>query len=561
MFPMRGFLKRHPLALGFTAAVTPLVVLLGLQYLWLAKLQETSALAHTAYLSHYLEAVTTRVDYFYRTSAERSLNVPAALFRDFDPDDMARYFKKRPIQGAREIFIVHFVGDNRGVVLYYDPYVRTMRSKNEGSDEWRAIWAACAPLAVLRYERSQLDSVSLTTHEQDPRTRIIVNPITDDASTLVGIAGAIVDDRYFAEVVLPREIEKSFHDFFPKNGDNELLVSVRDARGKPVYSSAGAGQDEARGDEVSLPFAFVFKDWKVGIRSRGLTPEEWARVNFGINMTLAGLLAVVLVGGVSLALRAASRELRLSQMKSTFVSNVSHELRTPLASIRVFGEFLRRGRATEPEKIREYGEFIESESRRLTQLINNILDFSRIESNRKTYEFRMADVHEIVTGVLKTLEVSLRHTGFAVEFEGPGRELPPANVDRDAVAQALNNLLDNAVKYSGDSRRIVVRLGRRRQFVTIAVQDFGIGISPSDQKKIFERFHRIADGLIHDVKGSGLGLAIVDHIVQAHGGRITVDSEPGKGSTFTIWLPAAAGEAMDAAEPAHVPAAPAGGRA
>jgi len=229
--------------------------------------------------------------------------------------------------------------------------------------------------------------------------------------------------------------------------------------------------------------------------------------------------------------------MKLSEMKSDFVSNVSHELRTPLASIRVFAELLRLGRLRSPEKSQEYGEYIEAESRRLTGLINNILDFSRIESGQKTYRFVQGNVADVVGSTLKTFEIRLRPSGFQIRYEGPEHPLPPITLDPDAIAQAIHNLLDNAVKYSGDSREIIVRLAREADSILIAVRDHGIGIARSEQSRIFERFHRVSTGLVHNVKGSGLGLSIVAHVVQAHDGRITVDSEPGNGSTFTIRLP------------------------
>jgi signal transduction histidine kinase len=229
--------------------------------------------------------------------------------------------------------------------------------------------------------------------------------------------------------------------------------------------------------------------------------------------------------------------MKLSRMKADFVSNVSHELRTPLASIRVFGEFLKLGRVKEPKKIQEYGEYIETESRRLTQLINNILDFSRIESGQKTYHFEDADLTEIVDETLKSFDVRLSQNGFSVNLEMPEEPLPLAKVDSAAIAQALVNLLDNAAKYSGDSKEIDVRVAKKDEFITIAISDRGIGIPPQEQDKIFEKFYRVSTGLVHDVKGSGLGLSIVQHIIEAHQGKVTVRSKQGNGTTFTIYLP------------------------
>ena len=333
-----------------------------------------------------------------------------------------------------------------------------------------------------------------------------------------------------------------------------FLVSLIAAFLSPAtQASAQTTAPPAGTVEVSRPLAFLFSDWKLMLGSRHTTAEEWAQSNFVLNMSLSALLAVALLGGVVLALRTASRELRLSQMKSDFVSNVSHELRTPIASIRVFGEFLRLGRVRTEEKVREYGEYIETESRRLTQLIDNILDFSKIESGAKTYEFEPLDLREALDDTLRSLTVRLRHQGFRLIVEGAPVALPRVVADRDAIAQALANLVDNAVKYSGRSTEVLVRIDGGNGEVVLSVRDHGIGISRNEQDKIFERFHRVSTGLVHDVRGSGLGLAIVRHIAQAHGGRVRVESVPDAGSTFFVHLPvalAAAAEPVERAKPA-----------
>jgi signal transduction histidine kinase len=200
-----------------------------------------------------------------------------------------------------------------------------------------------------------------------------------------------------------------------------------------------------------------------------------------------------------------------------------------------------------PAKVREYGEHIDAESRRLSRLIDNVLDFSRIESGRKSYHFvptRVEDVVEATIGLFRTRLGS----SFEIHYEAPAGSIPPLILDRDAVGQALSNLLDNAVKYSGDSRRIAVSVRDEGSEIVCAVQDHGVGIARAEQKRIFERFHRVSTGLIHDVKGSGLGLSIVQHIVAAHHGRATVESEPGRGTTFRLHFPK--GAPASAPEPA-----------
>jgi signal transduction histidine kinase len=198
--------------------------------------------------------------------------------------------------------------------------------------------------------------------------------------------------------------------------------------------------------------------------------------------------------------------------------------------------------------MREYGEYIETESRRLTQLINNILDFAKIESEAKTYELAPTDLGALLADTLRALQVSLGHKGFVLRYEPAADALPPLPLDADALRQAVSNLVDNAVKYSAAPGEVVVRLRRDGAEARIEVADRGIGISREEQSRIFERFHRVSTGLVHDIKGSGLGLSIVRHIVQAHGGRVSVRSQVGEGSTFTLHLPLAAAAA--AARPA-----------
>jgi signal transduction histidine kinase len=237
--------------------------------------------------------------------------------------------------------------------------------------------------------------------------------------------------------------------------------------------------------------------------------------------------------------RALEQQRELDRLQREFVQNVSHELRTPLASIRVFGELMRSGRVATPDKVREYGEHIENESRRLCQLVENILDFSRIESGRKVYRLEERELAGVVRDVLQAFASRLQREGFVVELVVPDDTLPPVRIDEAAIGHALGNLIDNAIKYSGASRRISVTLAVDDGDLVVAVRDFGIGIPREEHERIFDRFHRVGRGLVHDVKGSGLGLAIVKHIAEAHSGSVTVSSNPGRGSVFALRLPLA----------------------
>jgi signal transduction histidine kinase len=536
MLTLRSFFKRHILLVGLAAVVFPLLAIIGLQYWSLRKLEKTSIVAGTVGMKNFLAGVSGEVKAFYRSSAEQALTVPASAVEGENVCDLKDHFPVCKVDIARGLFLASIEEDGSSQMVFFDPKNSSSVVTDVPPAAARAAQFATAPLRLARKEGEAMPQPMAWMEDHDRDNLIIIRAVTDD-SKVVGAAGMILDESYFREVVLPSKLEEAVKKYFPDGADENVIVTAYDNHDNVVLNSQKA---EGQHDEIKTTLPY-FYDYKIGIRSRHMTPEQWAHWNFNYSLSLSLLMTAVLIGGIVLALRTASREMRLSQMKADFVSNVSHELRTPLASIRVFGEFMKLGRVAEREKIREYGEHIETESRRLTQLINNILDFSRIESGRKTYEFERAQVEEVVAETLKTCDVRLRQSGFSITFRPPPRPLPAAVFDREAVAQALLNLLDNAVKYSehAEQKEVAVAVGERGGRVLLSVTDHGIGIAPAEQKKIFEKFYRVSTGLVHDVKGSGLGLSLVKHIVEAHRGTVSVESAPGRGSTFTISLPAA----------------------
>ena len=530
---LTAFVRRHTLWVGFLAVLAPLGVLVSLQFVWLSKLSETSAIAHQVALENFLETVGKEVTYHYVSLAERSLNFPASLFIQGRLHKAAYQWGKKPVPGARRLFIVDYTRDPMGTYRFYNRE-RGILEVSDSDDSVMAIISACVPWQQHSIWSTRPESPGITVDERDPENRIILSPIVDDRSRIMGVIGMVLDEEYFRDELLPDILDVSVSSHFPQQDRGDLVVNVTDGRDNLVL---GERVHEGEGETRLRKLPYVFTDWTVSLHSHGSTPEQWARTTFAFNMTLVGLVTLLLLGGIILALRTADRAMKLSEMKSDFVSNVSHELRTPLASVRVFGELLRIGRARDPEKVREYGEYIEMESRRLSRLIDNILDFSRIESGGKTYEFVQANVEDVVESVMQTFRVRVRNAGFEVEYQGPVEPLPTVAIDPDAIRQALNNLLDNAVKYSEDKKEISVQIIRESDAVRIAVRDRGIGIARGEQRKIFDRFHRVGTGLVHDVKGAGLGLSIVHHIVKAHGGKVSVESELGKGSTISIRIP------------------------
>ena len=327
------------------------------------------------------------------------------------------------------------------------------------------------------------------------------------------------------------------------NGGNQSVVMLHSKYDSTPIAVSPGWDDGA--PEVERNLEGAFPGLTLAIKMRGTTLKEVANRFTRNNFLILGGLTFLLVGGLGLTYRNVSKEMALAKLKSDFVSNVSHELRTPLSLIRLYAETLEMGRMVSPDKYQEYYQIIRKESERLTALINNILDFSRIEAGRKEYDFRETDVSELVRNTLESYKYQIEQQGFA--FEGRIEPVPPMRVDREALARSLVNLVNNALKYSQDRKFIGVNLYRKNGSVKLEVVDHGIGIPSQEQDRIFEKFYRVGDPLVHNTKGSGLGLSLVRHIVNAHGGDVSVDSTPGEGSTFTITLPVERGQQVSKA--------------
>jgi signal transduction histidine kinase len=353
-----------------------------------------------------------------------------------------------------------------------------------------------------------------------------------DTDMAMGFAGFTLAPGYLREVFLPQIMPALMRDCEIDDKGSALALGILDESGGEVYAT----KPGASAYEVKMAFSPVFPRWNLALGYRDTTIEALAKDNFQKNLMLSLFVLSLLILGIILTLRATAREMKLAQAKSTFVSNVSHELKTPLALIRLFAETLELGRVKSSEKAQDYYRIINNESRRLTQLINNILDFSKIEAGRKEYEFVQSDVVEVVEEVIRSYEYQIINAGFELNAHIE-HDLPPVLIDRDAISQAVLNLINNAVKYSDEIKEISVQVRKRDRSIAIEVADRGIGIPRSEQDKIFEKFYRVSTGLVHNTKGSGLGLALVKHIVEAHDGKILVDSTPGKGSRFTMLIP------------------------
>ena len=315
-----------------------------------------------------------------------------------------------------------------------------------------------------------------------------------------------------------------------------------------LFSSFWAGQDIPK--DVPSGFRFL-----TGLASDGLplnsrlqglslvfepnasdiSSKPWSAQRSFYFLALVLVLGITLFGAY-LLWRDVRREVGMADLRSQFVSSVSHELKTPLTAIRMFAETLRLGRSKDTATQMEYLDTIVNESERLTRLLNNVLDFSKIERGERIYHPAPASLAEIVRAAARAMEYPLKQRGFALEVE-VDEGLPEVRVDRDAIEQAVLNLLSNAMKYSGESRTVGLSVRREGDRALIQVTDKGIGIESKDQARIFEKFYRVPTPENQSLPGTGLGLALVEHIAKAHGGSVRVESAPGEGSTFSILLP------------------------
>ena len=239
------------------------------------------------------------------------------------------------------------------------------------------------------------------------------------------------------------------------------------------------------------------------------------------------------IGALGRLYRTAREDVALAEMKANFVSAISHELKTPLAMIKMYSEMLLLGLVGSGKKPEDYHGIIIAETDRLTRLIDNVLDYSKIQKGTKKYHFEQVDLREVTASALRTMEPVFESEGVDFELDAPDSLLVRA--DRDAVHQALLNLLSNAVKYGGKSVRL--RLFKKGRETHMAVQDGGPGIPRNEQRKIFRPFYRIGSEEQRTAQGTGLGLALVTDIMKAHKGAVKLQSRPGAGSTFTLTFP------------------------
>ena len=355
----------------------------------------------------------------------------------------------------------------------------------------------------------------------------LLGQFTRNESRRNEIRGLLLNADYLRDSVLYQVLRSNVN-----SGKTAWIVKGRDEKAILKSENSPSGSITVRTN-----FEGGFPPWFVELYQND--PDLFETFLFsrrGIYFYMFILLAGILLFGLILTNRTIAHELELSKMKSDFVSTISHEFKSPLSSIRQLAEMLQSGRVPSENRRQEYYDVLVEQSERLTLLIDNILDFAKIEEGRKKFDFQTLDIGSLLQKILSVIQDQVRHKDFIIQLKIE-KPLPVIQADKESITQAITNLIDNAVKYSGEARNIIVRAFTEENYLIITVKDFGIGIKKEEVDKIFERFYRGGDELTRTVKGSGLGLTLVKQIVEAHHGKVYVKSNPGKGSTFSIRLP------------------------
>jgi two-component system phosphate regulon sensor histidine kinase PhoR len=323
-------------------------------------------------------------------------------------------------------------------------------------------------------------------------------------------------------------------DTYLRDLQNNYYVSIVDFENKGIY-----GQPISRTSSyfIEARFPRTLYKWLLDILPRKyIEIERDVRNRRRTNLFFIILSMSLIFFSLAIIYIAWRRDRQLRQLKEDFISNVSHELKTPLSLIRMFSEILVAGRIKDESKKTDYFRIIHNESDRMSRLINNLLDFANLGRGIHSGRFEKINMAQLVAKALEAYRYEIQKDGFQINLE-THPDIPDSFADPNAITMAFINLLDNSVKYSGDQKRIDVRVERVDGFVDLVVTDQGIGIPSSERQKIFDKFYRGSMPSVRRIRGSGIGLAITKHVAEMHGGEVFVESEPGKGSSFTLRIP------------------------
>jgi signal transduction histidine kinase len=324
---------------------------------------------------------------------------------------------------------------------------------------------------------------------------------------------------------------------------NNAIEEIQPVQNTTLSISSLSG-DSIRGNKNEIPDAITtsvlfddnFPPWRLELAYLGPNGPGEKNIFTSFYFWTIITLIIILVFGTALIARIVSREMEILKIKSDFVSSVSHEFKTPLTSMKALTERLETGKVTQPAKMKQYVSIISHDIDRLIRLVGNILNFANIEEGKKVYRKEEMDIAIWLKEVINNYKKESIESGINISTDIED-DLPALSIDKDAMSQAIFNLLDNAVKFSRDVKEVEVTAEKKERLLIIKIKDKGIGIKNEEKDKIFEKFYRGESAVNYYIKGTGLGLALVKYTVEAHNGHIDVESEPGWSTVFSITLP------------------------
>ncbi len=555
---MRLFYDRGiRLAAGLAVVVaTPMAVLFYFQFKSLNDIEATSAVVLRQLSSETADSLTRSFeDYLKRPHISVLLRIPQARIEPLDQAFVEPVFNDGLAESpfVESFFVWSEVGPQANQWLVFDQASKSLPSgAQERFREDRALGDKL--LGRLRELVKTRRAIVAFTENINGRPHYVQAQLRFEGAArerMTSVLAFAVDAEKLRRQFIPAVLRDWLASVQHPSGFPRLETEVLDEDGEHIFTShPEQAQHFAPVDERSFAIIFFDKEllefvppyeqhreiWGVRTSYGALPIPEIVSASTRPQQALMIVLAVAMALGVFLVAGAAAREVRVAELKSNFVASVSHDLKTPLALIQLFAETLELGRVRTPERAQEYYRIINGEAKKLTRLIENILDFSRMEAGLRPYRMEPADLSESVNKVLARMETQFSQGHFVVTPRIE-TDLPRILADEGAAEQAIENLLANAMKYSGESKEIVVEAKRANGHIVVSVTDHGIGISRREQNRIFRKFYRVQRELGGGPQGTGLGLAIVDHTMRGHGGYVRVESEPERGSTFSLYFP------------------------
>ena len=530
-------LKRN--LLPILAFGAPLVAIAFVQYRWLLELEDRSAMIET---QRNREAAQRAESLLTKEITRARLEVlPAVGHGDLIASklDAVAHVLKNGYDRFDYVdrFFIWTVSMPYGEALFYQP--------NGGEFAPDPDRLFCLPAEVWALPASARRWGEFPCVGEDPNCQVVIHWVLDDEEkTLLGLAGFMVDRDFFARDYLPgfasSVLTPAVQDFLD---DPQITLRLLDENDRLIFGEDDGQSPSSSGVELPVTFtlpsegaeSMAVPRWRMsvgGTQASGV--QEVLRRGALGNIAIVGAGLVVLALGSGLMARSSAKEAKLSDLKSRFISGVSHELKTPLANIRLYSEMLELGRVPRTTERTLFYRSLRQQAEILGDMLEEILDFSRLEAGEYEARFEPCDLPGILEEAVEMREWAPTPRTVDVML---AEELPLIRGNRSALVRVVHNLLDNAAKYSGPDEPITLQAHRRNGMVAIEVVDRGVGISTADMPHVFEKFYR---GRTSDkVKGAGLGLSIAESVVTSHGGRVEVESEPGKGSRFTVLLPVA----------------------